>query len=226
MKRILYVTATEAEAVVLRDNACLSYYGNNIYRYGSYELVLLTAGIGSVPTSWSMMKWLSENGKPDLAINAGIAGSFHEGIKPGMVVLPVSEIIADAGIEDNGKFLSLQEAGLADPEEFPYKGGVLAADMELLNDLNYLKVRGLTVGMATGSETTRERLINLYNPDIETMEGASFFYICLRENVPFIALRAISNYVGPRNRKEWKIEMALENLKGTLNDVIIKMHNR
>ena len=58
-----------------------------------------------------------------------------------------------------------------------------------------------------------------YHPDIETMEGAAFFYVCSREKIPFMALRAVSNIVEPRDREKWNIELALANLSVKLNEV-------
>ncbi|HMQ88955.1 MAG TPA: hypothetical protein PKB07_15270, partial [Flavilitoribacter sp.] len=52
--------------------------------------------------------------------------------------------------------------------------------------------------------------------DIETMEGAAFFYVCLMESVPFLAIRSISNYVEARNREAWDIPGAIR----ALNDVV------
>ena len=46
------------------------------------------------------------------------------------------------------------------------------------------------------------------------MEGATFFYICAREKIPFLSLRAISNKVEPGNRDAWDIQLALGNLAG------------
>ena len=52
-----------------------------------------------------MKQWLSVNEKPDLAINAGIAGSYKDDIRYGDVVMPVTDCFADAGIEDGENFL-------------------------------------------------------------------------------------------------------------------------
>ena len=70
-----------------------------------------------------MLKWFSANGRPDLVINAGIAGSYKEEIKIGDVVMPVTDCFADAGIEDGNNFLTLTEAGLLSPGEFPFSRG-------------------------------------------------------------------------------------------------------
>lgn len=222
--RILFVTATEAESAALRNVKGIS--GNeNVFRFGNLEIDLLISGIGTVSTAWSMMKWFSEHGTPDIAINGGIAGSFRESIVIGDVVMPVEECFGDAGIEDNEKFKTLFEAGLVNPDEMPFIGGKLYSSSIYagFGGENISMVRAITMGTATGSSISRKKLINKYNPDIETMEGASFFYICCRENVPFMALRAISNAVGPRNREDWNIDLALRNLTVTIYDILLKL---
>jgi futalosine hydrolase len=62
-------------------------------------------------------------------------------------------------------------------------------------------------------------LVRRFDPDIETMEGASFFYICRRESIPFFAVRSISNRVERRNRASWNIPLALENLSVRMEEV-------
>ena len=84
-------------------------------------------------------------------------------------------------------------------------------------------VRAITVNTATGSDASRKKLLKKFNPDIETMEGATFFYICSRENIPFLALRAISNKVEPRNKNNWNIALALNNLSEKLNEVLLTL---
>lgn len=188
-----------------------------------FEFSLLVAGVGSMATSWNMNHWIELNGKPDVAINAGIAGSFRDDLTPGDVVLPLTDCFADLGIENGNDFLTLSEAGLISADEFPYKNGMLYADPLYINNIKSIlkPVRAITVNTATGSETTRDRLIKKFNPDIETMEGATFFYICSRENIPFLAVRAISNKVGPRIKNNWNIPLALSNMSEKLIDILL-----
>jgi futalosine hydrolase len=70
---------------------------------------------------------------------------------------------------------------------------------------------------------TIERLRKKFNPDIETMEGATFFYICALEKIPFLSVRAISNRVEPGNRNSWNIQLALDNLEGKLKELLLMM---
>jgi futalosine hydrolase len=220
--RILCVTATETEANAVRKVATPS--SGNIYSVGRHKLTILVAGVGSVSTVWNMCKWISAHGKPDFAFNAGIAGSFRESITPGTVVAPSEDCFADAGVDDNGNFLTLAEAGLSGAGAFPFVDGILPADKALLERLvEFRKVRAVTVNTASGSATAISRIVEKFNPDIETMEGAAFFYICRCESIPFFSLRAISNLIEPRNRESWNVRLALENLSASLGSILLKL---
>lgn len=222
--KILFVTATSIEADTMKKIRNIrSSFG--AYHLGNIEILPLVAGVGSISTAWEMHKWLSVNDKPDLAINCGIAGSYKEDIKIGDVVMPVNDCFADAGVEDNSRFLTLSEAGLSDGNGFPFNEGHILSDnkyIELLKEM-VKPVRAITVNTATGSKTTREKLVRKFNPDIETMEGATFFYICSKEEIPFLTLRAVSNMVEVRNRNNWNIPLALENLSELLDRAILTL---
>jgi futalosine hydrolase len=196
--KILYVTATSSEADTLKKIRGVMMFPGR-YRIGNIEITSLVAGVGSISTAWAMKQWLSVNEKPDLALNAGIAGSYKDEFQIGNVVMPVSDCFADAGIEDKDKFLTMSEAGLIGANEFPFREGLIFADTRYSDQMKSIltPARAITVNTVTGSEATRIKLLKKFNPDIETMEGATFFYICAREKIPFLALRAISNRIEP-----------------------------
>jgi futalosine hydrolase len=219
--KILLVTATSMEADSLKKNRWMQSipYG---FLFGNIEISLLVTGVGSIATSWALTKWISSNTKPDLAINAGIAGSYRPDFKIGDVVMPVTDCFADAGIDTEKGFLTLGEAGLEDPDSYPFRKGKLVAENNFVVKAGKLAkpVNAITVNTSTGSFENIEKLTKKFNPDIETMEGAAFFYICSRGNIPFLALRGISNMVEPRNKKNWRITLALENLSEKLKEVL------
>lgn len=220
--KILYVTATRPEGDTLKKFREIMSHND---RLDSFETDLLITGVGSIATAWSLKQWITLNEKPDLAINAGIAGSFNDRLNIGDVVMPVSDCFADAGVEDGENFLTLSESGLISANDFPYKDGLLYTDTRYNEKMKSIlkPVRAITVNTATGSETTRGKLLKKFNPDIETMEGATFFYICSREYIPFLALRAISNKVELRNKNNWNIDLALHNLSEKLIDVLLTL---
>ncbi len=189
---------------------------------GRHILSLLVTGVGTINTAWAMKTWFQMNGKPDLAVNAGIAGSLNDDITTGEVVMPVSDCFADLGIETPGGFIPLKDTVFMQPDEFPFVEGKILCDNEFSRKaLKIVKpVRGITVNTVTGTEATRERLKRLYSADIETMEGAAFFYVCTRENIPFLALRAVSNRAGNRDISSWDIALALGNLSEKIEELV------
>ncbi len=218
-RKILVVAATEAEGEALKKIPGILSYEND-YHLGNSIITLLVTGIGQAATAWSLTKWLSCNEKPDLAINIGIAGSYNDNLKIGEVVAPVSDCFADSGVETEGKIITLAEAGIENP---PFREGKIFAENEYMQAVLkvLMQVSAITVNMVTGSKVTIERMKERFKPDIETMEGATFFYICSRENTPFIALRAISNKVEPRNKDNWDISLAINNLSGRLEEILL-----
>ena len=212
--RVLIVAATKAEAdaadrISVPDNTSKS---------------ILITGVGTVATTWAMARWISSNPRPDLAINIGLAGSYKKSIIPGDVVMPVTDCFADAGIETGEGFSTLAEAGLEDPDMFPFSKGMIVAGSRFVRKAAGIvsPVNAITVNTASGSESTIEKLRTKYDPDIETMEGAAFFYVCSMADVPFIALRAVSNIVEPRSRGKWEIQLALDKLSMKLKEILVK----
>ena len=222
ISRILLVAATEAEADSFRKIPDVLTAGDG-YSFNGKIIDLLVTGIGTMATSWTLCKWFSAGRKPGLAVNIGIAGTFNNDIHPGEVVVPVSDCFADSGIETQAGFSTLFDAGLEDPDKFPFRSGKITVENPYITmALSFLKpVNSITVNTSSGSVRTIERLSRKFNPDIETMEGATFFYICSGEKIPFLALRAISNRVEPRNKDNWNIGLALDNLSERLREFIL-----
>src|SRR5512133_2288540 len=117
-KNLLFVTATSLESEALKNIEGIT--GNDgLFRFGSLNIQTLIAGVGSIATLYNISKWISVNGKPDLAINAGIAGHFGSKLSPGNVVTIKDDCFADLGVENGDDFLTLAEAGLVNADEFP-----------------------------------------------------------------------------------------------------------
>jgi futalosine hydrolase len=222
--RILFVTATSSEADTLKMIPGMQIIPEG-FSFEGNEIIPLVTGVGSVATAWAMTKHFSSGLKHDLAINIGIAGSFRDDLRTGEVVVPVSDCFADAGVETSSGFLTLAEAGLVDPDAFPFRSGRIFSDNRFVSRAVKLlrPVNAITVNTATGLQNNIKMISERYHPDIETMEGAAFFYVCSKENIPFLAIRAVSNRVEPRNRKKWNIPLAITNLSEKLKEVLLSL---
>lgn len=152
--------------------------------------------------------------KYDLVLNLGVCGSFRNTIQPGTVVNVVEETIADLGAEDGDGFISVFDIGLEDANLPPFIDGKLINPFrKKYKTLEQLaEVRSLSVNTISGSEKTISRLRSFHNADVESMEGAAVFHSCLMADVPFLEVRAVSNYIEQRNKDAWKLEEAISNV--------------
>jgi futalosine hydrolase len=174
----------------------------------------LVTGIGQAIMAYHMGRILGEHSY-DEVINIGICGSFHSELRPGTVVTVMSDCFADLGAEDDESWLDIFSLGLAEADQKPFTNGVLIADgIRAFNHLQ--KVKGITVNRASGNEATIDKMRKYYDADVETMEGAAFYYACLSKNIPCIQVRAVSNFIEKRNRENWDIKTALDNLHAEL----------
>ena len=201
--KILLVSATEAE---LEPFETIWFRKNQVDR--------LVSGVGMVATAHSLTRELQSKSY-DLAINIGLAGSFDRTFKLGEVVRVVEDILSELGAEDGENILSLKEMGLSGTDI------LLNLDETMNPHVNkFRKVRGITVNTVHGNEQSIETIQKRLHPQVETMEGAAFFYVCGKEGVSSLQLRAISNYVEKRNREAWDIPLALANLKTAVTDLL------
>ncbi len=183
------------------------------------DMDILVTGVGSPATIYHLQKRLQQI-QYDIVIQAGIAGSFTNG--PGLVetVLVEQDTFADLGISEKGNFQTIFDVNLSNKNEFPFTDGWLINKNELLRSLSFKKVRAITVNTISDDKLLLQQRENTFQPGIETMEGAALHYICLQENIPFIQIRTISNFVGERDKTKWKLKDAIENLDNALQQII------
>ena len=62
-----------------------------------------------------------------------------------------------------------------------------------------------------------------YHPTLESMEGASLHYCCIKTATSFVQIRAVSNAVGERDKTKWALKEALNNLSQNVLAYIEKL---
>lgn len=209
---ILLVSATKQEIEPFLQKAGISLQNAVLspHVYKNHSLYILITGVGIAQTSFYLGKYLSP--KFDLAINVGICGSFNRLIKLGEVLQVNEDYFADLGAEDGEKFLSIDELGL--PAAYYVKN----ENAFVLDKMK--QVRGVTVNTTHGDDASIQKLTTRLKADVESMEGAAFFYACNMEKVKSLQLRAVSNYVEKRDRSKWEIALAVKNLNETLSSIL------
>ena len=180
---------------------------------------LVITGVGGVATAYHLSKVLHQN-KPDLAIQAGIAGAFDTQLELGEVVIVKRDRFADLGVEEHGEWKDLVDLQLAHENDTPFTEGWLVNGNKNLENYGLRTVDAVTVNEITTNQTRIRIFTNKYHAALESMEGAAFHFVCLQENVPFIQLRAISNYIGERDKSKWKMDLTIKNLNIALTKLI------
>lgn len=220
--KILIISATPFEIEPLRifleenfEKKSSTYLKNNV------EVNISVTGVGLVATAFYLSVELSQN-RYDLVLQLGIAGAFlGKNLALGEVVQVVSERFGDLGVEEaDGGFTDVHQLGLVQSGVFPFAETGEMYHKEAAEFLFLRRVKGLSVNKVHGSQRSIAAIVQKYDPDVESMEGASFFYACLLYDVTFLQIRAISNYVEPRNREAWNLPLAIENLNKTALELL------
>ncbi len=175
-----------------------------------HALDVLTTGVGMTATAAWCSRALSR-AEYDVAFNVGLCGSFDRTLGLSTVVHVTSERLSELGAEDGESFLSIDDVGLAGPDDFPFTCGriVNVAPPASATLRGLPAVDAITVSTAHGSERSIDDVVRRLNPQVESMEGAAFMYACSIHGIPYAEIRAVSNFVERRNRASWDIAGAV-----------------
>ncbi|WP_026769271.1 futalosine hydrolase [Asinibacterium sp. OR53] len=199
---------------------------NPLYTGQSHRLKLSfhQCGVGMLATAVSLSRLIAEE-KPDLIIQAGIAGTFDTKTPLGKLVVVKDETLGDMGVQEDGRWKDIFDLRLEKSSYHPFEKRRLPNPwLPQFNLLKLPEVSAITVNEVTTCADRMEQLAKKYNPHTESMEGAALHYVCREANIPFIQVRAISNYVGERNKEHWKIKEAIDNLNEHLLKYIDKVY--
>jgi futalosine hydrolase len=211
---ILLVAATALEITPF-----LEYYRKESNISGNNNVDVLITGIGLTASTYSLTKQLAIK-RPDLIIQAGVAGCFDTAVPLGSVVAVKQEAIADQSVIELEKLKTLFDLKLVPQNQFPFNKGWLVNKSELLKKIKLKKVKGISVNEITTSKQKVKFYSNTFDPVTESMEGAALHYVCLMEKIPFIQIRAVSNYIAERNKKNWNMKESIINLNKELISVL------
>lgn len=182
---------------------------------------ILITGVGSQACMYALTKRLQQT-KYDFVIQAGIAGTFKNSFPLGETFFVKTDAFADLGIYENEAFFTLFEKKFLDPNAVPYKNGWLENSGE--NSFNLASAKSITVNTVTDNFLQTSMFTKKYEPDLESMEGAAFHYVCIQENVAFLQLRSVSNFVGERVKTNWKMKESILSLNENLSRIVQQLN--
>lgn len=200
--KILILAATAPELSGLKD------------RLPADTFTMKATGIGMVNMALACQQAILAE-RPSLVIQVGICGSFSGAYPIGSVVQVQEEIYSELGADSPEGFLDLEALG------FPlFQVGEQVWYNRMRNPSKPLPslaaVTGITVNRVHGVASAISQTQQIWHPDVESMEGAALFQVCLGSGIPFYEIRSVSNYVEDRNRAGWDIPLALKSLSDTL----------
>ena len=210
--RVIITAATNGEWMPSFQKINPAYAGTNKrFSVGFHE-----SGIGLLASSVSLMKMFVQE-TPSLIIQVGIAGCFDKKIPLGKVFAVKDDFAGDIGVMENKVWKDLFDLKLDKPNDAPYEKKSLPNPW--LSQYNLLKLptkKGVTVNTISTDKNKIDLYSGRYKATVESMEGAALHYMGRDLNIPFIQIRAVSNYVGERNKAKWNIQEAIYNLNETL----------
>lgn len=174
------------------------------------EINVLITGVGMVNTAFMVGRYSAEHF--DLIINAGVCGAFDKTLELGDLVNVTEDILSEMGAEDGDDFLTYDQMELPGNHIYSANNTQSYLMIDLLK-----KVKGITVNKVHGNEPSIVKVKALYNPQVESMEGAAFFAACNGIVKNYVQIRTISNYVEKRDKSKWQMPLAIQNL----NDFLI-----
>jgi len=188
---VLFPTATEA-GLFQRDG-----------------VTTLVSGVGLTATAYQTLKTLHA-GRPHWLILAGVAGYYpHADLAIGDVVLVESEVEADLGFHTPDGFVHLAHL----PLDMDFERRHTLACPHLPTEGGWRTARSASLNVAMAP------FIDSSAVEIENMEGAAFFHVCLQEGQRFLELRAISNVVQPGD-DNWDLPGSVRALTDALHRLI------
>ncbi len=149
------------------------------------DVDVIISGVGLTATAIATYKAIQQN-TPDILILAGIAGAFqNSALTIGEVVLVESEVEGDLGFFTPDGFVHLAHL----PLEMDFERRHTLGCPHLPSGTPFKRARSVSLNAAMAP------FVDTTHVDIENMEGAAFFHVCLQEQQKFLELRAISNMV-------------------------------
>ncbi len=208
----LLVAATAGEIGSFLDH----YRNSEKAAFVDFDIDVLITGAGLTATTYQLTRHFCLK-KPDLVIQAGLAGCFDKKILPGTVLVVKKDVVADEMVIEAGKLKTVFDLKLAMPDQFPFSKGWLENPYKKM--LKRAKLKAVA-GISVNQISTSRDMIRLYEknfkPSIESMEGAALHYCCLMAHVPFLQIRSVSNYIGERNKQKWQLKESVANLNQEL----------
>jgi len=185
---------------------------------------VLITGPGIVNTVQSLSAAV-ENQMPSLIIQTGCAGAFKEsGLQIGDIAIAAEENDVHLGIEPENRsgkldelpFSVIERENLKIKNRYPLDQKYVNSVFDILKpafDKKQIQVKKghfVTVSTITATDKRAEELFEVFGAYMESMEGSGAAHVAIHYDIPFLEIRAASNFVGKRDKNKWNLPLAFE----------------
>jgi len=176
-----------------------------------YKCPHLVCGLGPGSTSFELTRFIERRGAPYTVILAGVAGAYlWADVELGDVCLASSEAYGDLGRQGPSGVEPISLEGDKTQTEFDLEPGwrqIIKSDIVEKFGIHCGPM--VTVSCVTGTSERARNLRERFKPIAENMEGAAAAQVCDYYKVHLLEFRGISNWVGDLDKKNWRLDQAL-----------------
>jgi len=167
-------------------------------------VAVIQTGVGAVNAAHAVTLFLAQE-RANAIVICGVAGAYPaSGLRLGDVVCAESECYGDLGATSPEGFLGMKQLGLPVVEgltplynTFPMQAFPAPR-----------RAMFVTVTTLTGTDAGAGEMEKRTGGAVENMEGAAIAHVAHMHGVPVGELRGISNMVGDRDLRKWRLEEA------------------
>ncbi len=192
---------------------------------GAHRVAVVVTGVGKANTALALGAVLGHF-QPKILISVGIGGAYPgAGLGTDGLAVATEEIYGDEGARTCQGMRGLRSLRLpswkADGavwyERLPVDPALAGALSEAARGVAPCRTGPfVTVSAVTGTALEARRLRRRYRAVCESMEGAAAAHAALAFGIRFGEIRGISNPVGPRDRRAWRIAEAADRAQQAL----------
>ncbi len=170
---------------------------------------VIITGIGKTNAAISLTHFLSKPGyKGTTPLLLGIAGAYRSsGVQIGDICTVQWDYFVDEAEFDGAKLRGISVCDGNRARFAPYGHDLAVCDAN-------------TVSMLAGTDEIAEVYRSESGAAIESMEGAAFAAAAAKYGVEAMQVRAVSNYCGAKETRQWNPKPALEKLKEFVNTLL------
>lgn len=181
-------------------------------------------GVGAARAAMNLTRALMLGPPPARVVVFGVCGVYparvtttSTGLGVGDLCLVTHDTLADEGVDTEAGFVTATALGLC-PESAFASPPALAARAAAA--LGMPCVRGATVSTCSGNDARARALVARTGAGVETMEGAAVAMVCARFGLPWLQVRAVSNFCGDRAQGAWDLERAVAALLAVMPRIV------